>query len=127
MKFTIRRKIGRVRLSIDRQKILPDLWRTPKAHFLGTGISLSNRHFGGDHKCKYGAASLIGGDRGESAEGKPLGPVFGLLYPIGKVPAGHDGGCELVKVGCWFLEGGKQQSLKTLSPYEWLGIRLSGG
>jgi hypothetical protein len=50
----------------------------------------------------------------------------GLLYPIGKVPAGHDGGCELVKVGCWFVEGGKQQSFKT-SPCEWLGIRLGGG
>jgi len=68
----------------------------------------------------------LGGDRGESAEGKPLGPVFGLLYPIGKVPAGHDGGCEFVKVGCWFVEGGKQQSFQT-SPCEWLGIRLGGG
>ena len=33
------------------------------------------------------------GARGDNAESKPLGPIFGFPYPIGMVIIGHNGGC----------------------------------
>jgi hypothetical protein len=56
-------------------------------------MSLSSRHFGGHLSCNFAIASLIGRARRDDADGKPLGPVFGLKWPIGTVCVCHGRGC----------------------------------
>jgi hypothetical protein len=82
-------------------------------------MSLSSRNFGGDRNCNFAIESLIGGARRDNADGKPLGPVFGFMCPIGTVCVCHDRGC-----GRWmvFVEVGVRWDTQPVedSESDWL-------
>lgn len=124
-------------------RVLPDRWLAPRemcywydppaalpaatalGSGLGEGMSLSSRHLGAIVAANFAIASPIGGGGRDNADVKPLGPVFGLMCPIGTACVCHDRGCGRWMVALWRWVYGGIRSRSQNSESDWLGYAFA--